>query len=563
MDNTHYTPEEPIAAIATALYPSALGVIRTSGKGCVELAAKVFSRPRALLNAEGNSIVYGWLVNQESSSQKEKTNEQERASSPQGGEENAGFSEGEKARKRIDEVLISVFRAPKSYTGEDMVEISCHGGVAVVRGVFALLLECGFRQAERGEFTLRAFLNGKADLTRAEAVREIIDSRTAESSSRACSRLSGDLKREIDSSKKLITDALAAIEVDIEYPEDEHAIAESIDGGALLKLFEAREKLSALVDSWQAERVYRDGAKIVLAGKTNAGKSSLFNALLKEERSIVSANAGTTRDWIESEVSFAGIPARLYDTAGIRGKLEKTKGKQTQKDGEDAIDPVEAAGIKRAKELAKDADLIICLEDASEAVSLKEGAPFPLSETADFLTLSQANTAESAENTAEHGGETSNHLRPLGTTNAPSSRIPLILAFNKTDKLTQAELSSLKEQSEQARKEGKLAAAKLLFISAKTGKGIGELVSAVKAQLTGGSSSARAVSPGSERQKDAIADSLFRVDHALLTIKEGTPGLDAAVQDLEDALDSLGEVTGEVTSDDILNSIFSNFCVGK
>ena len=171
MTNLGYTPEEPIAAIATALAPSALGIVRASGKNCVELVSKIFSRPKALLEAEGNSIVYGWIAD--------------------GG-------------LKVDEVLVSVFRAPKSFTGEEMCEISCHGGVNVVQAIYSLLLKNGFRQAERGEFTFRAYINGKTDLTRAEAIREIIDSKTNAGRSRAAGRLAGNLFETIDKIKKLI-----------------------------------------------------------------------------------------------------------------------------------------------------------------------------------------------------------------------------------------------------------------------------------------------------------------------------------------------------------------------
>jgi len=271
-----YTPDEPVAAVATALSPAALGIVRASGKGCIELVSRVFSRPGALLNAAGNTIVYGWIMN--------------------GGE-------------RIDEVLVSVFRAPKSFTGEDMVEISCHGGPSVVTAVHNLLLSSGFRQAERGEFTFRAYINGKTDLTKAEAVREIIDSRTDASRSRAAGRLAGSLYEVIDGIKKLITDTLASIEVEVEYPEDEETIAGSFDRAGIET---AAASLQTLADSWKSEKLYQDGARVVLCGKTNAGKSSLFNAVLKEDRAIVSDVAGTTRDWLESWASFDGIPVRTF-----------------------------------------------------------------------------------------------------------------------------------------------------------------------------------------------------------------------------------------------------------
>ena len=285
MTNLKYVPEEPIAAIATALAPGALGIVRTSGKGCIDLVSKVFSRPKALLEAKGNTLVYGWLI-------------------ADGNKEN-----------RIDEVMLGVYKAPKSFTGEDMVEVYCHGGPSVVTAVLNLLLTNGFRQAERGEYTFRAYINGKTDLTKAEAVKEIIDSKTDASRGRAAGRLAGNLYKEIDSVKQLIIDTLASIEVEIEYPEDEETIADSFDNQ---KLLEAQERLQSLVNSWKSEKLYQDGARVVLCGKTNAGKSSLFNALLKEERAIVSNIAGTTRDWLESWASFEGVPVRLFDTAGLR-----------------------------------------------------------------------------------------------------------------------------------------------------------------------------------------------------------------------------------------------------
>jgi tRNA modification GTPase len=463
MTNTKYSPEELIAAIATALAPGALGIVRTSGSGCIEAVSKIFSRPKALKEAQGNTLVYGWILD---------------------------------GTEKIDEVLVSVFRAPKSFTGEEMCEISCHGGVAVVNAVYETLLKNGFRPAERGEFTFRAYINGKADLTKVEAVREIIDSKTNAGRSHAADRLSGELYKEIDSIKTLVTDTLAAIEVDIEYPEDEETIADSFNPSSLE---EAENRLGNLVSSWKSEKLYQEGVKIVLAGKTNAGKSSLFNALLKEDRSIVSDIEGTTRDWIESWISFDGIPARLFDTAGLR----KTD------------DVIEAKGVELTKGLASNADLVLYLVDSAAGLS---------DEDKKFIK--------------------------------ENNEIPLIVVFNKTD------LADKEKISEMADKE--LKDFLTVKISAKKGTGTGDLTSIVKKVILGeASAKSEGTGLGSERQKESVLQAHERVKHALEISRDSYYGLDAVVQDLEDALDSLGEVTGEVTPDDVLGSIFSHFCVGK
>jgi len=455
LDNTGYTPEEPIAAIATALAPAALGIVRCSGKNCIELLSKCFSRPKALCEAAGNTLVYGWIKDKDS---------------------------------RIDEVLVSVFRGPKSFTGEDMVEISCHGGVNVVQAVYNLLLKNGFRQAEKGEFTFRGYINGKTDLTKAEAIREIIDSKTEVSRSHAAGRLSGSLYETIDSVKKFIVDTLAAIEVDIEYPEDEETISDTFNPADLEK---AAGILEELAESWKSEKIYQDGARVVLCGKTNAGKSSLFNALLKEERAIVSDIEGTTRDWIESWINFDGIPARLFDTAGIR----------------ETDDVIEARGVELTKDLSREADIVLYLLDSTKPLHKDDE---------EFLK---------------------------------NNKLPLLVILNKWDKDNKV----LDEKSIQY---------PYVKISAKSGEGIGELCSKVRSILGKGESSDRnSTGLGSERQKIAVEEALSCVKHALELTKDYT--LDAVVQDLEDSLDALGTVTGDVTPDDVLGSIFSHFCVGK
>ena len=490
MTPNQYTPEEPISSIATALAPAALGIVRVSGKGCIELVSKVFSRPKALLEAAGNTLVYGWIQ-----------------------ECHAELGSASK----IDEVMLAVYRAPKSFTGEDMVEIFCHGGPAVVMAVQKLMLKSGFRQANRGEYTFRAFINGKTDLTRAEAVKEIIDSHTDVSRSHAAGRLAGALFTEIDDIKKLIIDTLAAIEVEIEYPEDEETIADSFDRSDIEL---AASRLQALADSWKGEKLYQDGARVVLAGRTNAGKSSLFNAILKEERAIVSDIEGTTRDWLESWASINGIPVRLFDTAGLR---------QTS-------DVIEAQGVEISRSLVHDADVVLYLVDGTSGMN---------DEDRQFI-----------ENCKE----------------------PLIVVYTKSDKETSDEtgrcgVSPLEGvASNEVRAQGETSPS-ICKISSKTGEGMAELFAQIYGLLTadlGGTGTRGAGSTtertqaglGSARQKEAVSEALESVRHALVSADDNY-SLDAVVQDLEDALDSLGEVTGDVTPDDVLGSIFANFCVGK
>ncbi len=487
-----YTPEEPISSIATALAPAALGIVRVSGKGCIELVSKVFSRPKALLEAPANTLVYGWIQ-----------------------EEN----------KKIDEVMLAVYRAPKSFTGEDMVEIFCHGGPSVVTAIQNLMLRSGFRQADRGEYTFRAYINGKTDLTKAEAIKEIIDSHTDDSRSHAAGRLAGSLFQEIDSIKKLIIDTLAAIEVEIEYPEDEETIADTFDRDDIVL---AISRLQSLVDSWKSEKLYQDGARVVLAGRTNAGKSSLFNAILKEERAIVSNIEGTTRDWLESWASINGIPVRLFDTAGLR----------------ETDDVIEAQGVQLTKNLAHDADVVLYLIDSTAGLSPDDTSFIENCQEPMVIVYTKSDLANSTnlklqvfeENSVVSDSERGESL-PLAPAAGASSATPSNGGHPRNAPVVQ--------------------------ISSKNGNGLKNLFDEVTKILTAGLTTERQQAGlGSARQKDAVAEALECTKHALVSADDNYT-LDAVVQDLEDALDALSEVTGDVTPDDVLGSIFANFCVGK
>ena len=455
----NYRLDDEIAAIATALAPAALGIVRTSGARSIELISRFFSRPNALLQAQGHTLVYGWI-----------------------------HDEGVK----VDEVILCVYRAPKSNTGENAVEILCHGGPGIVKAIYRLCIKYGFRAAERGEFTFRSFIHGKADLTRAEAVREIIDSKTNTAQQKAAGRLSGTVFREIETIKTDLMAALAALEVGIEYPEDEETIADSFDEALLKKPLSALQQLAA---SWQTEKIYQAGVRLVLAGKTNAGKSSLFNALLKEDRAIVSDIHGTTRDWLEAELDFKGIPVHIFDTAGLRA----------------TEDTIEAIGVQRSVELASAADIVLYLIDGTKP---------PTEEDSAFI---ERNT------------------------------VPLIIVQTKADKGHTEPLPAALQRYP------------AVSLSSKTGVGLDVLIDTVVGLVTADTAlpmQDAGVSLGTERQKEAVSAALEAARHALEAGRSGYP-LDAVIQDVEEAVHALGSVTGEVRSDDILDKIFSGFCVGK
>lgn len=455
----NYTLDDEIAAIATALAPAALGIVRTSGERSFELISRFFSRPQALLQAAGHTLVYGWI-------------------------HDGGI--------KIDEVVLCVYRAPKSNTGENAVEIICHGGPGIIKNIYRLCVKHGFRPAERGEFTFRSFIHGKTDLTRAEAVREIIDSKTNTAQQKAAGRLSGTVFNTIEAVKSDIMTALAALEVAIEYPEDEQTIADSFDEELLLRPLAV---LQTLADSWQSEKIYQTGVRLVLAGKTNAGKSSLFNALLKEDRAIVSDVHGTTRDWLEATLDFKGLPIHLFDTAGLRA----------------TDNTVEAIGMQRSVELASAADIVLYLIDGTKP---------PVEDDIAFIT---------------------------------ESTVPLIIVRTKADKGVPEPLPAA------------LLRLSAVEISSKTGAGIAQLIDMTVALVTADAAlpmQAADISLGTERQKEAVTAALEALQHALTAARSGYP-FDAVIQDAEEAVYQLGTITGEVHSDDILDKIFSGFCVGK
>ena len=331
-------------------------------------------------------------------------------------------------------------------------------------------------------------------------------------------------------------DTLAAIEVEIEYPEDEETIADTFDRKDIEL---ARDRLQTLADSWKGEKLYQDGARVVLAGRTNAGKSSLFNAILKEERAIVSDIEGTTRDWLESWASINGIPVRLFDTAGLR----------------ETDDVIEAQGVELSRNLASDADVVLYLIDSTTK---------PTAEDEDFIKNCKEPLivvwTKSDKNQA--GGEPGKHSLPnhsIDEANRQSQRTVGLNASSIIGRVAENDATAAVEARESPLPPSVLQ----VQISSKTGTGIPLLFAQIAKILTSGLTTDREQAGlGSARQRDSVAEALENVKHALISADDNYT-LDAVVQDLEEALDCLGEVTGDVTPDDVLGSIFANFCVGK
>jgi len=487
-----YGDKDPIAALATSLGESALAIVRTSGsngdKSVIDLLAEIFSRPQALLSAPGNTVVHGWIVDPAS-------------------------------EEKLDEVLVSVYRAPHSYTGEDSADICCHGGIAAVKAVMAALKKAGFRDALKGEFTFRAFMNGKLDLTKAESVMELVAAKTSRSREQAVRRLSGVLERDISAIKEMLVEVLAASEIYLDYSEDEFLLPDEESEGVLPNKAlaeKAAERLKVLSELWSQERIYAEGALGVLAGMPNAGKSSLFNYLIREDRSIVTDVPGTTRDWIEAVISLDDIPLRLADTAGLR-KMSASGSKE--------VDEAEKIGVERSMELLGKADLVLYVVDGAKGFT---------EEDREFLVkYSKANKEK-----------------------------PLIVLWNKADIAPSPAFPDLKIAEDMK--------THFLPVSAKTGEGIPELLRLmanllVKSPISSSTADdqlLQAAGPGSLRQKELIDLALSEIEEAL-ALADGGESLDLIAPLIRSAVNALGEITGEVSNADILKVMFSRFCVGK
>jgi len=447
-----------IAALATPYAESALAVVRVSGADSISGIGSVFSRQGALAAAPGNTIHHGYLIDGE---------------------------------RPIDEVMVAIYRAPRSYTGEEGAEIFCHGSPQGIQAILDLLFRNGFRQADPGEFTLRAFLNGKVDLTQAEAVKELVSARSRTAHGLALDRLGGSVFKWIDRVKGRLLHIMAAVDIQLDYPDDELESAgtasEVIPPGIIL---ECEAELRSLVATYRTGRLYQEGVKVAIAGRTNAGKSSLFNMMLREDRSIVSEVHGTTRDYIEGTIIIEGIPVRLFDTAGLRPTDEI----------------VESEGIRRSGMLIESAACVLYVVDGIEGVT-----------SSDETTLS-----------------------------AMGERSGVIPVWNKVDSPTARSVP-----------EG------FVPLSAQSGEGLPSLYARMLREIAGEIRLGEGEPViDSIRQKQLIDRSLDALERVKDGLAAGMP-LDLVALDMQESLNALGEITGEVTTDDILGEMFSGFCVGK
>jgi tRNA modification GTPase len=452
------TDTDTIAAISTPLGEGGIGIVRLSGPAAIKIAEQLFVSPkgRTLEKVKTHRVLYGFIRDPENS-------------------------------EKVDEVLLTVMRSPHTYTREDVVEINCHGGLLPLRRVLELTLRHGARLAEPGEFTKRAFLNGRIDLSQAEAVLDVIRAKTEESEKLALEQLKGALSEKINNLRDRLLNICAHIEAYIDFPEEEiePASMQEIKTG----IEDLVNEISALCRSYDEGRFFREGLKAVIAGRPNVGKSSLLNALLKRDRAIVTEMPGTTRDVLEEYININGLPLRIMDTAGIR----------------QAHDMAEEEGVRRSLQAIEEADIVLGVIDGS--VPLRDG---------DMSLVERLKEKNS------------------------------ILVINKID-LLQADLS--------------LSDALPVFrVSAKTGEGLDALKDAIFNRCVHRDRT-EGVMVTNLRHKLAL-DAAERGLKAALGSLEGEP-LEITAMELREALDRLGEIVGTVTTEDILNKIFNDFCIGK
>ncbi len=455
---------DTIAAISTPVGQGGIGIVRISGAQSLEIADRIFRPKKTTIpsTARHGSLLYGHIIN------------------PVG-------------NTIMDEALLSVMRSPHSYTKEDVVEINCHGGMISVKRTLETVLSQGARLADPGEFTKRAFLSGRINLTQAEAVLDVITAKTEESMRIAVEQLQGGLSEKLGGIREKLISICAFAEACIDFPEDEIEVKTTLQ--ILTQLEEIKKEIDVLSGTFQEARFFREGLAVAIVGRPNVGKSSLLNMLLKKERAIVTELPGTTRDIIEDYLNINGLPIRIMDTAGLRHSEEL----------------VEKEGIRRSLNAINNADFIIALLDGSE----------PLTE--DDFQLMELLRGKKA-----------------------------VIVINKSDLPLKISLEAIEKKDRE-----------YISLSALSGEGLETLKSAIfHSNLQNWAEEREGVVVTNLRHKTALEKTSSALGKALELLSADQP-LEIFSIELRDALDSLGEITGTITTEDILEKIFSAFCIGK
>ena len=458
-------PDDTIAAVATPIGQAGIGIIRISGSRATQIAERIF-RPRTPAKELCSHRLYlGNLIDPATGA-------------------------------RIDEVLLSFMKAPHSYTREDVLEINSHSGYLLLAKILGIVIKEGARIAKPGEFTFRAYVNGRIDLTQAEAVVDLINSQSERGLQLATQQIAGTLKKEIEAFRSAVLDILAHIEVAIDFPDEEPSIVSREETASRMRK-ELLAPIQRLIEAHAQRKIWMDGVNTVIVGRVNVGKSSLLNRLINEEKAIVTPIPGTTRDIVESTVHMDGIPLRLMDTAGFR----KVRGE------------VERIGIRLTERKLSEADLPLIVVDCSRPLSRED---------LDIIAM--------------------------------SDRSKSLIIMNKIDLPSRLREGALKEAAGDT---------PFVRISALTGEGIEELRRVIKGRLMSGKTdmTSSQIVPNM-RHKEALQEASRLFETALGNLTQGLP-LDIIALDLQGGLDALGEIIGQTTHEDLLDRIFSLFCLGK
>ncbi|MFZ5945033.1 MAG: tRNA uridine-5-carboxymethylaminomethyl(34) synthesis GTPase MnmE [Bacillota bacterium] len=457
---------DTIAAIITAMGAASVGIIRISGPDAFEIGKKIYKGNKDFNSLQSHSVTYGKVYDS-------------------------------KEDKIIDEALFLYMKKPATFTGEDVIEIQCHGGMIPLRKIIELVMRNGARLADPGEFSKRAFLNGKLDLSQAEAIMDIVNAKTEKGLDIAVNHLQGQLSVLVNNAREELLRLVAYIEADIDFPDDD--IERLQQSQQLSQLLAIKNKVENILETAHKGKIIKEGLNVVIIGQPNVGKSSLLNALLKESRAIVTDIPGTTRDSIEEFINLGGIPIKIIDTAGIR-KTENI---------------VEKIGVEKAKELIKKADLVLYVFDILNGV--------------------QDEDLEIINNYLED--------------------VQVIFLINKVDlEYKQKNISQIK---------GAIGQHPLVQISAKENEGIDLLEKQISEMFFAGQIQAdNETILTNIRHVDAFQKSIYHLEGAVNSIESNMPG-DFVVIDIKGAWENLGKVTGDTIEEDILDKIFSQFCLGK